>query len=49
MIDEIVDELELGPAARGASVLGAPSYDPRMMLKVLSARRPVELMVFRVW
>ncbi len=35
LIDKIVDELELGPAARGNSVLGAPSYDPRMMVKVL--------------
>jgi transposase len=35
LIDEIVDELELGPAARGNDVLGAPSYDPRMMVKVL--------------
>lgn len=35
LIDEIVDELELGPAARGVSVLGAPCYDPRMMVKVL--------------
>jgi len=35
LIDEIVDELDLGPAARGNTVLGAPSYDPRMMVKVL--------------
>jgi len=35
LIDEIVDELDLGPAARGNSVLGAPSRDPRTMLKVL--------------
>jgi transposase len=35
LIDEIVDELELGPAARGNSVLGAPCYDPRMMVKIL--------------
>ena len=35
LVDEIVDELELGPAARGNTVLGAPSYDPRMMVKVL--------------
>lgn len=35
LIDEIVDELDIGPGARGNSVLGAPSYDPRMMVKVL--------------
>ena len=35
LIDEILDELDLGPAARGNTVLGAPSYDPRMMVKVL--------------
>ena len=35
LIDEIVEELELGASARGNSELGAPSFDPRMMLKVL--------------
>jgi len=35
LIDEVVDELAVGPAFRGNSVLGAPSYDPRMMVKVL--------------
>lgn len=35
LIDDAVDALELGVAARGASVLGAPCYDPRMMVKVL--------------
>lgn len=35
LIDEVVDDLELGPAARGSSILGAPCYDPRMMVKVL--------------
>lgn len=35
LIDEVVEDLELGPAARGNTVLGAPVYDPRMMLKVL--------------
>lgn len=35
LIGDIVDELELGPAARGGSALGAPCYDPRMMVKVL--------------
>lgn len=35
LIDELVEGLELCPAARGNSVLGAPSFDPRMMLKVL--------------
>ncbi|MCD6199682.1 MAG: IS1182 family transposase [Deltaproteobacteria bacterium] len=35
LIHEIVDELELGPAARGASILGAPCFDPRLMVKVL--------------
>ena len=35
LIDEIVDQLDLGAAARGNDVLGAPSFDPRMMVKVL--------------
>jgi len=35
LIDEVVEDLELGPAARGNTVLGAPVYDPRMMVKVL--------------
>jgi transposase len=35
LIDEIVEELELGAAARGNDALGAPSFDPRMMVKVL--------------
>ena len=35
LIDDAIDDLELGPAARGTSVLGAPCYDPRMMVKVL--------------
>lgn len=35
LIDEVVDDLELGPSARGVGVLGAPCYDPRMMVKVL--------------
>ena len=35
LIHEVVDELELGPAARGSNILGAPCYDPRMMVKVL--------------
>ena len=35
LIDEIVDDLELPPAARGRSAVGAPCYDPRLMLKVL--------------
>ena len=35
MIDDVIEDLHLEPAARGNSVLGAPVYDPRMMLKVL--------------
>ncbi|MCD6326718.1 IS1182 family transposase [bacterium] len=35
LIDEVVDDLELGPSARGVSVFGAPCYDPCMMVKVL--------------
>ena len=35
LIDEIVDELESSSATRSNTVLEAPSYDPRMMVKVL--------------
>lgn len=35
LIDEIVDDLDLGTPARGNSIRGAPSYDPRMMVKIL--------------
>jgi transposase len=35
LIDEIVDDLDLGTSARGNSTRGAPSYDPRMMVKIL--------------
>ena len=35
LIDNVIEGLELGPAARGNTVLGAPVYDPLMMLKVL--------------
>jgi transposase len=35
LIDELIENLELASAARGQAAVGAPSYDPRLMLKVL--------------
>ena len=35
LIDEVVDDLDLPSAARGQAQVGAPVYDPRLMLKVL--------------
>jgi len=35
VIDDAVEELKLGEAARGKPGPGAPCYDPRMMLKIL--------------
>ena len=33
LIDKVVDELELGPTTRSEGAIGAPCYDPRMMVK----------------
>lgn len=35
VVDEIIEDLDLGPAARGNTMLGAPAYDCRMIAKVL--------------
>ena len=35
LIDDVIEDLKLAPGARGNTVLGAPTYEPRMMLKVL--------------
>ena len=30
LIDDVIEELKLAPATRGNTVLGAPTYEPRM-------------------
>ena len=34
LIDDVIEELKLAPAARGNTVLGAPTYEPRMRRSV---------------